>query len=98
MSLRHPALWLGVFAAVSRLVLGLIVAVWSSMNPEADMLALFDLPTLGVYALIAKLGGQVEIRDAGDLRYLAAGVVIWFALAYVVAHLFLMSRPARSSS
>ena len=92
---RNLALWLAVLAAAGRFILGFFVAMWASVNPEANMVVLFDLPTLGVYAFMATLGGQVEIRDAGDLRFMAAGVAVWFVLTYAGTRLFLVARRGR---
>ena len=48
------------------------------------MLALLDLPTMGVYALGVYLGISVQIVDAFDVPFLLVGVVVWTILGWLI--------------
>lgn len=77
--------------AGTRLGLGFVLALWSRVNPEVNMLLLLDLPSVALYFLINKLGGQLGVVNAADPLFLCVGTVTWFFLGYALG-LFLWHK------
>lgn len=78
-NLRLVLLW-GVGLAIFRAAIGMGLGKWAEYNPEADMLALSDAPTMAIYVALSLLGFEVEIVNASDQRFLAVGITVWFFL------------------
>ena len=67
-------------AASLRAVIGLLIMAIDTITHEADMLMFFDIPTLGLYFLLARIGYAHDIANAYDVRFLVVASVLWFVL------------------
>jgi hypothetical protein len=77
-------------ASLSRVVLGLIAIGLAAMEPEANVVALFDLPTIFVYALVSKATGlELAISTAADPRFFVAGTIVWALMGGILAALLI---------
>ena len=57
--------------------------------------ALFDVPTLALYFLAARLGAPARVTGAADPVYFVIGCVVWFAggvLLVLLLRLFLRGQ------
>lgn len=78
----------GVIAMAIRMTVGAFIIVLTTTNPEWNTVALFDLPTVGLYFLGARvLGLPLRIMTAADPVYFIIGSATWFALAAVLTRL-----------
>lgn len=91
------ALLCGVVLAILRAAGGFALGLWARVNPEADMLALTDVPTMAVYAAMSCLGSEVEIVNAGDGRFLLVGTTVWFFLGLVGGGLMIWYRSRKQT-
>ena len=73
-----------VTGCVGRVLIGLMVMAMDRFTHESDMLLLFDVPTLGVYLLLAQLGYVYDVHDAYDMRFLAVSSLTWIVVGGVV--------------
>ena len=78
--MRRTVVWLALIAGFLRLLFGLGAMLNAYFSPEAHMMALLDLPTLGVYFFLGENGMTLSVRNAYDLRFLVIGVTVWMII------------------
>jgi hypothetical protein len=71
----------------ARIVIGLLIMGLDRLTHEADMLLFVDLPTLGLYFLLARIGYPHDIVNAYDLRFFVIGAVVWLVVGWFVGWL-----------
>lgn len=70
------------------MVLGLVAIGLAAMEPEANVVVLFDVPTIFVYALVARTTGlALAISTAADARFFVAGTMVWALMGSMLAAL-----------
>jgi len=78
--MRRTVVWFALIAGSLRLLFGLGAMLNAYFSPEAHMMALLDLPTLGVYFFLGESGLNMSVRNAYDPRFLVIGVTVWMII------------------
>jgi hypothetical protein len=72
-------------ALAMRIVFGGLAIGLAMINPEANMLALLDLPTLGLYWLAGIFGVHAHVTTAADPLFFLIGSATWFSIGTLLA-------------
>jgi hypothetical protein len=84
---RRCLLTFAAAGALLRAIGGILVAALSYFYPEANALALFDIPTLGVYMMATLIGFGTDIVNASDIFFFFIGLATWTVIGLIVGFL-----------
>ena len=90
--IKLVAAW-GLLLLGIRVGIGLLLIVLEASLGEADLLLLFDVPTVAVYFFLARvLGYRHNITNVYDVRFFVTGVVTWMVLGLCIGFVVLAVR------